>query len=362
MHKFAFIVHPLELEDISRKFSFTKWLPAAVLERLLRLAPPIKTSEITGIVSPQGAKTQGYFIGCCLTSKQMKELPQAYVMNKIIKAGQKAQEMGAEIVGLGAFTAVVGDAGVTIAKHLNIPVTTGNSYTVYTALEGTRMATQKMGLLMEKSQILIIGATGSIGAACARILAPQLQNLLLMAPDREKLRLLVQEIQEENPSLHVTWGTDLHQLLPQAQIVISASGSFSSLINAQDLRKGAIVCDVARPRDVAAKVAEERKDVLIIDGGIVKVPGNVEFNFDFGFPPGTCYACMAETMILSLEGRLESYTLGRNISVNQITAMGEMAKKHGFYLSGLRSFEREVTLDRISKIREMAEMETVLMP
>ena len=43
---------------------------------------------------------------------------------------QKAEKLGAKIVGLGAFTAVVGDAGITVARNLNIPVTTGNSYTV----------------------------------------------------------------------------------------------------------------------------------------------------------------------------------------------------------------------------------------
>jgi fatty aldehyde-generating acyl-ACP reductase len=46
---------------------------------------------------------------------------------------------------LGAFTAVVGDAGITIAKNLNIPVTTGNSYTVATAIEGTKKASEDNG-------------------------------------------------------------------------------------------------------------------------------------------------------------------------------------------------------------------------
>lgn len=362
MHKFAFVLHPLELEDISRKYSITKNLPDSILERILRLAPPIKISEITGIVSPLGVETSGFFVGCLLTSKQMKELPLDFVINKIIKAGKKAQELGAEILGLGAFTAVVGDAGITIAKNLDIPVTTGNTYTVCTALEGTRLAAQKMGYSMPEKKILIIGATGSIGSACARILAKDQKELLLMAPDEGKLQPLIQELKADNPHLHLEGDTHLQRLLPKAEIIISASGSFSPLINARDLQSGAIVCDVARPRDVAAKVAKERDDVLIIDGGIVKVPGPVEFNFDFGFPKGTSYACMAETIILALEGRLESYTLGRNITVKQMKEMEKMANRHGFFLSGLRSFEKEVTPAKISKIRQLAQVETVLSP
>ena len=49
------------------------------------------------------------------------------------------------------------------------------------------------------------------------------------------------------------------------------------------------------------QVEKSRDDVLVIDGGMVEVPGKVDFHFDFGFPPGKAYACMAETMILVLE-------------------------------------------------------------
>ncbi len=60
-------------------------------------------------------------------------------------------------------------------------------------------------------------------------------------------------------------------------------------------------------------MARERDDVLLIEGGLVDVPGEVDFGLDFGLPPGKAYACMAEAMVLALEGRCESYSLGRQI-------------------------------------------------
>jgi hypothetical protein len=60
---------------------------------------------------------------------------------------------------------------------------------------------------------------------------------------------------------------------------------------------------------------------------------------------------MAETMILALEGRFESYTLGRNIRVEQVKGIARLAAKHGFRLAGLRSFERAVTEEQIARIR-----------
>ncbi len=120
------------------------------------------------------------------------------------------------------------------------------------------------------------------------------------------------------------------------------------------LQPGSVVCDVARPRDVSAMVAEARDDILVIDGGMVDVPGPVDFHFNFGFPSGKAYACMAETMVLALEGRFEDYTVGKDITLDRVNEITALAGKHGFSLSGFRSFEREVTHEQIEVVRRNA--------
>ena len=74
-------------------------------------------------------------------------------------------------------------------------------------------------------------------------------------------------------------------------------------------------------------------DVLVVDGGMMDVPGEVDFGFDFGLPPGNAYACMAEPMVLALEGRYESYSLGKRIQIDQVRTIAQLARKHGFKLS-----------------------------
>jgi predicted amino acid dehydrogenase len=101
-------------------------------------------------------------------------------------------------------------------------------------------------------------------------------------------------------------------------------------------------------------VAAVRNDILVIDGGMVDVPGPVNFHFNFGFPPGKVYACMAETITLALEGRFEDYTLGKDISRQRVDEITALAAKHGFRLSGFRSFEREVTEEQIETVRRCA--------
>ena len=353
MNNFAFMIHPLDINDIGRKFGLLGKLPPRLLESIFKLAPPVKISRITGVYS-DFAEVEGWFVACPITARLMVELPEQYVVNKIIQTGKLAQRMGAKILGLGAFTSVVGDAGVTVANNLDIPVTTGNSYTVATALEGVREAARLMGHDIKKCHVVVVGATGSIGQVCARILARDAKTMTLVAREKSRLEELAHKILCET-GLTAKVTADIKEALRDAEIIITVTSAVDTIIGPEDLMPGAVVCDVSRPRNVSKQVAEQRQDVLVIEGGVVSVPGQVNFNFNFGFPSGTSYACMAETMLLALEGRYESYSLGRDMSLEQVEQITSLAHKHGFKLAGFRSFEKAVTKEEITAIKERAE-------
>jgi predicted amino acid dehydrogenase len=144
------------------------------------------------------------------------------------------------------------------------------------------------------------------------------------------------------------------EALGDAELILTVTSALHDVIRPENLHPGSVVCDVARPRDVSATITAARDDILVIDGGMVDVPGSVDFHFNFGFPPGKAYACMAETMILALEGRFEDYTLGKDIALERVNEITAMARKHGFRLSGFRSFEHEVTDEQIERVRRNA--------
>lgn len=350
MQRFAFMIHPLKVKDIARKFPLANIMPESVLEGLFRRVPPLTVSKITGIRSATGAEAEGWFVACPMTARQMVELPEKVVLDKIIQTGRKAEELGAPLLGLGAFTAVVGDAGITVARALGIPVTTGNSYTVATALEGIEYAANLLGQDLQKSRIAVLGATGSIGKACARILASQGRDVELVGRDRVRLEELAAELRSAY-GVPAAVSTDLSESLPRADVVVAVTSAIDAVVRPEDLKRGAIVCDVSRPRNVSVAVAEARDDVFVFEGGVIEVPGQVDFGFNFGFPPGTAYACMSETMILALENRYESFSLGRDLDVDKIREIQGLAAKHGFRLAGLRSFERAVTDEHIHRVR-----------
>lgn len=351
MEKFAFIIHPLDVSDVARKFSIAKFLPDILVEKALRFAPAFTASHITGVKSLLGKTAEGWFITCPLTAKQMRSLPQQLVIKRIIEAGKIAEKLGAGIVGLGAFTSVVGDAGVTVAQNLNIAVTTGNSYTVATAIEGTKRAATIMGHRLSDSHLVVVGATGAIGQVCALIMAREVNKLTLVGRDTVQLKKLAAKILYET-GLAAKVTANVKEAIKTANIVITVTSSVDTIIQPEDLPSGVVVCDVARPRDVSKRVVQLRNDVLVIEGGIVDVPGDVNFNLNFGFPPKTSYACMAETMLLALERRYENYSLGRELTVKQVDKISAIAKKHGFGLAGFRSFERAVTEEHILKIKQ----------
>ncbi len=63
---------------------------------------------------------------------------------------------------------------------------------------------------------------------------------------------------------------------------------------------------------------------------------------------------MSETIMLALEGRYESFTLGKTVSVEQVEETQRLATKHGFKLAGFRSFEKAVTEEQIARVRKAA--------
>lgn len=349
MEKFAFLIHPIELQDIYRKCGLFKYLPKTFLAKIMCHLPPFKVSKITNVKSTF-AEVEGWFIGVPLTTEMMMTMDEDKVIQKIIDAGKIAEGLGAKILGLGAYTAIVGDAGHTVANNLNIPVTTGNTYTVASAFEAIKEASRLLKRDIEESEIAIVGANGSIGKVCGELACRNTKKVKLIGTDLERLQKLKRNFMFKYAGCDIGCSTSIKEGLSTADIVITVTNSIVEVIYPGDIKSGAIVCDVARPRDVSKAVQASRKDVLVIEGGVIQPPTGIEFNFNFGFPSGLAYACMAETMILTMEKRYENFSLGRDIDINKVDEISKLAAKHDFSLAGLRSFEKVINREYLQEV------------
>src|SRR5512142_756584 len=193
MDSFAFIIHPIDAKrDVSRKFPLLgKLLTERQIDFFSTFFPPVYLSEIEGIQSAATGKSiRGWFIACPYTPRRMLELPVQTVYRKIVQTGRMAEKLGAQILGLGAFTSVVGDAGVTIANVLDVPVTTGDSYTVTVAVDAIREAACVMDIPLGGATAAVVGASGAIGQVCAELLSDDVERLILIGRRQDKLEEL----------------------------------------------------------------------------------------------------------------------------------------------------------------------------
>jgi predicted amino acid dehydrogenase len=386
--RFAFLIHPLDCAsyvhfDASVR-PFTEGEMQSMADRIAGQVRPF-VHAATRVESRAGACAFGEFVAVPLTAEQMIRLPEAVAVGAVREAIDLARERGAEIVGLGGFTSIVMRGG-TRALDAGVAITTGNSYTVVSAIQAVGQASRQLGLPLARSAAAVVGAAGAIGGALAGLLLGQMGRLVLIGspqnPEKTRRRLakalapalpmalsggtsglaaalrrhpacphegagpgafaaFAERLLEENGArVPLARSVDLAAAIAGCPVVVTATSSTEELIAPDMLLPGAVVCDLSRPANASRRIAEERPDVLVIDGGVIAVPGRPDLGFDFGFPQGVGYACMAETMLLALERRFVHTSIGTSLDPRTLDEMGRLAARHGFGLAGLRSFDR----------------------
>jgi predicted amino acid dehydrogenase len=369
VRRFAFIIHPLSVRDFFRHPALRPLQKAAryverPLEKGLTLLPGVRYGTIRGITSiKDGTRAEGLIYTLFDTPREMLKADPSAVYEKLVRVAEQAARDGADIIGLGAFTKVVGDAGVTVASQSPIPVTTGNSLSASAALWAARVAVEKMGFLppyqVDNPRVggtaMVVGATGSIGKVSAKLLTGVAERLILVSPTSSKLIELRDEFQKLNPRCRVEIGTNPSRFAGDCDLIILSTSSVDGgVLSLDSVKPGCVISDVSRPLTYSAKEVASRPDVLVIESGEVVLPGNVEITCDIGLDESVVYACLAETALLALEGRYESFTLSRNISFERVREIYDIGKRHGAQLAAIRGPAGIITDQEIALCREHA--------
>jgi predicted amino acid dehydrogenase len=364
--KFAFIIHPLSASYVFKhpllKFvkPYSKPLEP-IAEDMISMLPGFFYGKIKGVVSEKnGKEIEGLIYTMTETPRKLMEKPPEVVYQKLVSLCEKAKLGGAGIIGLGAYTKIVGDAGVSVARMSPIPVTTGNSLSACSTLWAAKFAIEKMNLVKAcprgyDGKVMIVGATGSIGAVSAKILAGQWREIVIVAPRAYKLLELKEEILQIHPDaiVHISTMADAHSATCDL-VVTTTSSRGKKILDIEVVKPGCVICDVSRPFDITEEDALSRPDVMVIASGEVQLPGKVKMKLDLGLEGNIVYACLAETALLAMEGRLESFTLSRSISYEKVLEIDRMARAHGVRLSCIMGHSGFITDKEFSLCREHA--------
>ncbi len=366
-NRFAFVIHPLSQEyfKVVKPVEMLSQVSPPVfmdsLEKLLAYAPPFVYSRVEGIVSPTGVQAEGWLISVGGTPKEIMSRSPEFTYRRLLAAAQMARRLGAQIMGLGAFTKVVGDAGVTVAKRSPLPITTGNSYSASAALWAAHDAVLRMGLLPPpqgrervKFKAMVVGATGAIGSACARLLVRAAEEVTLVSPETAKLLALKASILQETPDARLTLASRADTHIAEMDMVVTAtSGAGKKVLDIMKVKPGCVITDVARPLDLPPEEVARRPDVLVIESGEIQLPGEVRMK-NIGLPPGVVYACLAETIVLALEGRFENFTVGRNIEWEKVREIYQLGLRHGMKLAAISGVNGVITDADMDRVRSLA--------
>lgn len=363
--KFAFLVHPIstEVSDLARLDSENGVLkmwgtdPLGLLARVHgpeaarrysgcdRPAQPTVVDEFCGPNSPSGEPVRGQLIEIPMKAAEILEYPDAAVEH-IEKAVRMAADWGARIVGLGAMTAVVGGRGTYVAERSPIAITTGNSLTVYAAIQGLFHAAEELNFDLRQETIAVVGVPGSIASAAAILLAPHCGQLVLVGRRASQPALKLAD------KLGVELLLDIDEACDRARIILSATSS-GNCIDQSRLQPGTIVVDVGVPADVIGD-GPQRPDVLVLTGGLAAIPEDGRWHGSrlLRFQRGMIPSCMGETMLLALEDRAECYSLGRVLDVEKIAEIGSIAIANGFGFSRLCSFGQVLDESVLTEFRK----------
>lgn len=369
INRFAFVIHPLSqkyLSNLKPLELVSRVSPKPVMnlvEKAVAYTPPFVYTKVEGIQSPDGVEAEGWLIIVGGTPKEIMSHTPEFTYRRLLAAAEIGKKLGAQIMGLGAFTKVVGDAGVTVAKRAPLPITTGNSYSASGALWAAHDAVERLGLVKlekgkkVKGKTMVVGATGAIGSACARLLARTTEELHLVSPEAAKLLILEKSILKESPGVKLVLSSyaDSDKSIGDMDMIVTAtSGAGKKILDIMRVKPGCVITDVARPLDLSAEDVAKRPDVLVIESGEISLPGDVRMK-SIGFEDkSVVYACLAETIVLTLEGRFENFTLGRNLEWEKVHEIYKMGLKHGMELAAISGVNGVYSDADIAKVRKLA--------
>ena len=367
INRFAFVIHPLSQEyfkNVKPIELLSRVSPPIFMdsvEKILAYAPPFVYSRVTGIQSPTGVEAEGWLISVGGTPKEIMNHSPEFTYRRLLDAARLAKRLGAQIMGLGAFTKVVGDAGLTVARRAPLPITTGNSYSASGALWAAHDALLRMKLVPPPKgkervafRAMVIGATGSIGSACARLLVKAAQEVVLVSPETAKLLALQESILRETPDARLILAATPDKQIGEVDMIVTAtSGAGKKVLDIEKVKPGCVITDVARPLDLPPEEVAKRPDVLVIESGEILLPGDVQMK-NIGLPKNVAYACLAETIVLALEGRFENFTVGRAIEWEKVREIYQLGLKHGMKLAAISGVNGVFSDADIERVRELA--------
>ncbi|MEO1335113.1 MAG: hypothetical protein AAFV29_05700, partial [Myxococcota bacterium] len=387
--KVAFVLPIEDLAAFKRVDPSVRSIPDAQLEALLENVQPFVEPfrfETVPFTSATGERVllSTYLIAA--TSAQIDRMHKAgrleWIRDRVNATVRLAVEQGCEVIGFGGHVSIA-TLNCQHSATFDIGLTTSNALTVGVGLQNARQACSELGIDLHTSRLGVVGAAGNICSTHAKVMAKEVGALALVGSRGSIARIqhvaesicaqawqeVVQyKTGERGPLTGIAGamlktkiaaelltrptlpsGAELFTAfqslgakapvlcfdnldgLQTCDIIVSGSSAAEPIIHARHLAPSPVViCDLAVPHDVADSVGQERPDVRILRSGLIRIHDAPDFTLlGLPMPAGHIYACMAETVLLGLDGHQGHFSFG-DVKVSQVERILQLAERHGY--------------------------------
>lgn len=169
---------------------------------------------------------------------------------RAIEGARLAQELGAEVFGLGAFWSVVGNKGVDVQAAVpDLTITNGGAYTsgtIKAAIPGILHHFAQEGRDLRQATAGIVGANGVVAFGIARTIAPQVGKVIMIGRDMERLERSAATLRRSVKDTEIVTTTS-YDTLREADLIFSATSDPRPVIFPQHVKPGAWIFDEGAP-------------------------------------------------------------------------------------------------------------------
>ncbi|HET8679886.1 MAG TPA: hypothetical protein VFM39_07170, partial [bacterium] len=334
----AFLIHPMTIDDVweARRF---RWLAGLrrrglISDRTVRwlagFVRPMKVDDIHPVRTADGRRARVYLIAIPLLPDQIRALP-TLAVHRAVQGAHLAANLGATVLGLGAYWSVVGNKGIDVQGQSPITITNGGAYTAGTVRMAVPVVLDRLraaGRHAPRATGAVVGANGVVGFGICRAIVEHVGRLIMLGVSQERLEQSRDLLRRRYPSAIIDATTDL-SALREADVVFTATSEPAPVVFPEHVREGCILFDLGRPYDVDASVGA-LEGVEVIPGGVVRLPGDPRGRLDMGYGAGLVPACLAEAVIIGLEKCYERASLGDRTKSENIDYFVARAAALGF--------------------------------
>lgn len=339
----AFMIHPMSPDDVlyARRFRWARPLRrlGLISDRTLRwlgrIVRPVKVDDIYPIIGTDGRRARVYLVGAPMQPDQIRSEPELAV-RRAVQAAELAANLGATVLGLGAYWSVVGNKGIDVQARSPITITNGGAYTAGTVKLAVPKVLERLkerGIQPARATAAVLGANGVVGFGICRSIIEHVGRLIMLGTDQERLERSRSLLEKRYPGAVVDATTNL-EALRGADVVFTATSAAEPVIYPRHVSPGCILFDLGRPPDVHPSVADV-PGVEVIPGGVVRLPGDPQGRLDLGYGEGLVPACLAETVILALDGEHDRTSLGDRTKAENVDYFVGRGQAIGFEVQGV---------------------------